>query len=223
MSDSINSNKSLSDSLRSIRDANSAHSVQLEYEKGAPRPGQKAPDFTLFDNNGKNPMTLSTQVKLGKPVALVFGSFTWPPFVESSLQVGDLYAKYSRDVEFFVIYTREAHPATGGWSLDDLAKYKPEKYESQSASLPRVSDPESIDERRLLARKCEAALEHNITMLVDEMDDRAMNSYRSWPEKLALIDEDQTLLYLSGMGPEGFIPSELAEAIEKWKKKKGKE
>jgi peroxiredoxin len=41
----------------------------------APRAGDIAPDFTLFDISGKDSVTLS-DFRGVKPVALVFGSFT---------------------------------------------------------------------------------------------------------------------------------------------------
>ena len=41
----------------------------------APRVGDMAPDFTLFDISGKDSVTLS-EFRGIKPVALVFGSYT---------------------------------------------------------------------------------------------------------------------------------------------------
>jgi peroxiredoxin len=48
---------------------------QKKYEASAPKPGDTAPDFELFDINGENPVRLS-EYRGRKPVALVFGSFT---------------------------------------------------------------------------------------------------------------------------------------------------
>lgn len=41
----------------------------------APKAGDLAPDFTLFDNSGTESVTLS-DFRGKKPVALVFGSYT---------------------------------------------------------------------------------------------------------------------------------------------------
>lgn len=58
--------------LRSIR----AHRAwQREYDAKAPREGDIAPDFELFDLNGENPVLLS-DFRGERPVALVFGSYT---------------------------------------------------------------------------------------------------------------------------------------------------
>ena len=49
--------------------------AQKEINEKAPKEGDIAPDFTLFDVEGKNSVTLSDfQGEI--PVALVFGSFT---------------------------------------------------------------------------------------------------------------------------------------------------
>ena len=48
---------------------------QKKYNAKAPKVGESAPDFELYDVNGGNPARLSDF--LGKkPVALIFGSFT---------------------------------------------------------------------------------------------------------------------------------------------------
>ena len=49
--------------------------AQKELNARAPQTGDIAPDFTLHDVEGKNPVTLS-EFRGKKPVALVFGSYT---------------------------------------------------------------------------------------------------------------------------------------------------
>ena len=49
--------------------------AQKQLDTNAPRAGDMAPDFTLHDVKGQNPVTLS-DIRGKKPVALVFGSFT---------------------------------------------------------------------------------------------------------------------------------------------------
>ena len=48
---------------------------QKALDAKAPQAGDMAPDFTLYDIQGKDPVTLS-DFRGKKPVALVFGSFT---------------------------------------------------------------------------------------------------------------------------------------------------
>ena len=49
--------------------------IQKELNRHAPKDGDTAPDFTLFDSSGTESITLSA-FQGEKPVALVFGSFT---------------------------------------------------------------------------------------------------------------------------------------------------
>ncbi len=58
-----------------ILDRQSARRWQFRYDDNAPKVGDIAPDFSLLDSNGQNPVRLS-DFRHKKPVALVFGSFT---------------------------------------------------------------------------------------------------------------------------------------------------
>ena len=49
--------------------------TQKALDAKAPKAGDTAPDFTLFDISGENSITLS-DFRGKKPVVLVFGSFT---------------------------------------------------------------------------------------------------------------------------------------------------
>ncbi len=48
---------------------------QKQYDPLAPKAGDVAPDFELYDSEGKNRIRLS-DFRGKKPVALVFGSYT---------------------------------------------------------------------------------------------------------------------------------------------------
>jgi len=50
-------------------------STQKELDAKAPQAGDIAPDFTLYNIEGKDSVTLS-EFRGKKPVALVFGSYT---------------------------------------------------------------------------------------------------------------------------------------------------
>jgi peroxiredoxin len=49
--------------------------IQKNLDRHAPKVGDTAPDFTLFDVDGKESVTLS-HFRGEKPVALIFGSYT---------------------------------------------------------------------------------------------------------------------------------------------------
>ena len=58
-----------------IKNRQEATSWQKKFDEFAPKVGDLASDFELFDSNGENPVRLS-EFRDQKPVALVFGSFT---------------------------------------------------------------------------------------------------------------------------------------------------
>ncbi len=61
--------------IKTLRAMKAHRAWQREYDAKAPREGDLAPDFELFDVNGENPIRLS-DFRGERPVALVFGSYT---------------------------------------------------------------------------------------------------------------------------------------------------
>ena len=132
------------------------------------------------------------------------------------MSLRDLYEQYHDRVQFLVIYIREAHPEDG-WSLGKLAilgrllgRFSgPARYVQQG-----VYDPQTIEERRKLAGTCQVALQYGIRTYVDEMDDAVMTAYAALPDRLYLVDTEGRVVYAGGLGPWGFKPAELKEAID---------
>jgi len=58
-----------------IRNRTDATAWQKKYNAQAPKAGDEAPDFELWDITEENPVRLSV-FRGKKPVALIFGSFT---------------------------------------------------------------------------------------------------------------------------------------------------
>ena len=110
-----------------------------------------------------------------------------------------LYQQFHQQVEFLVIYIREAHPVDG-WDIN---------------SPNRILDPQTIEQRRQVADECEQAMKYGIRTYVDEIHDPVMTAYAAWPERLYFIDKVGKIAYVGGEGPFGFKPSELKEAIVK--------
>ena len=119
--------------------------------------------------------------------------------MREAVSLRDLYAAYNDQVQFLAIYIREAHP-DDGWNFGQTRG---------------ITDPTTIEERRQLAGQCEVAMQYGIRTYVDGMDDAVMTAYAAWPERLYLIGQDGRVLYASGLGPWGFKPAELQEAIER--------
>ncbi len=58
-----------------IKNRKTATGWQKKYDSQAPKVGDIAPDFSLRDAKGQNPLRLS-DFRKKEPVALIFGSFT---------------------------------------------------------------------------------------------------------------------------------------------------
>ena len=93
--------------------------------------------------------------------------------MREAVSLRQLYEVHSDRIKFLVIYIREAH-GTDGWDI---------------GSENRISDPDSMRQRRAVAAQCEVALQYGIHTYVDEIDDPVMTSHAAWPERLYLVDE----------------------------------
>jgi hypothetical protein len=115
--------------------------------------------------------------------------------------VDSLRRRYGRQVAFFHVYVREAHPEDG-WVVT----------ENREAGIA-YRDPASTAERAELARTCTTRLRLGLPVLVDDLDDRVARAYGGWPERLYLIGADGRIAYQGGPGPWEFRPEELGAAI----------
>jgi len=93
--------------------------------------------------------------KYERPVALIFGSYTCPPFRAQVEHMERLYNHYQDRMEFFVVYVQEAHP-TDGWQVDSNV---------EDSVLYRQH--QSIDEREEAAQSCTIGLHISIPTLVE--------------------------------------------------------
>jgi hypothetical protein len=110
-----------------------------------------------------------------------------------------LVERYRSEVEFLVVYVREAHPEDG-WVLA----------ENRRAGVA-VRDPRSTEERVA----CATRVELDLPFVVDRVDDEVARRYGGWPDRLYLIGRDGRIAYQGGPGPDGFVVAELEKAIER--------
>jgi len=130
------------------------------------------------------------------------------------VSLNDLFIKYHDKIQFLMIYIREAHPVDGWWFGKGLPKLLLKLSGSKAAT--DIYDAKSFEERRKAAVRCETALKYGIRTYVDDMDDSVNQAYAAWPTRLYLIGLDGRVAYSGGLGPFGFKPAELKEAIEKY-------
>ena len=121
-----------------------------------------------------------------------------------------MWATYGAEVQFYVVYIREAHAIDSAVALGGS-----EDNEFGGGTNPVMEDPVTYQERRSAAHTCSIELDLDpMPMLVDDMDDSANNAFFAWPERLYLIGDDGEVVYTGEPGPGGFEPDELQRAIE---------
>ena len=112
-----------------------------------------------------------------------------------------LYKTYKDDAEFLLVYIREAHPDSVLFVEKDGKQV-----------LQKVTQTETLAERKAAAQLCTASLHLSIPTLVDKEDNQVNAAYAGWPDRMAIIGVDGKIAYYGGRGPGGFKPGEA----EKW-------
>jgi hypothetical protein len=126
----------------------------------------------------------------------------------------DLYQQYHEQVQFLSIYIREAHPKDGWWLGGGIMGKIMKKGIPKTAT--EIYDPQTIVERRSVAGQCEESLQYGIRTYVDEMDDLVSKAYAAKPTRLYLVGLDGRVAYAGGLGPYGFSPSALKNAVHEY-------
>jgi hypothetical protein len=114
----------------------------------------------------------------------------------------ELYDRFRGSVEFFIVYIKEAHPEDG-WVMI------PNREEGIA-----VMDAKSDEERSGAAHTCLVKSSIRIPMLIDGLDNRVASAYGGWPDRLYLIGRDGRVAFQGDPGPFGFLPENLAAAID---------
>ena len=113
-----------------------------------------------------------------------------------------MWKTYQGEVEFFVVYIREALPLDGRRPLGGDGN-------------PVVVEPLNMFERSGVAEVCMSKLDlEPIPALIDNMDNAVERAYGAHPDRLYLIGRDGKVSYRGGPGPGGFLPDELESAIQ---------
>ena len=128
----------------------------------------------------------------------------------------DLWRRFRADVEFVVVYVKEAHP-TDKWWLGQSRTQRAIHALSGNPARIDVPEPVTLEQRRKVAASCQATLFDGVVPLyVDAMDDAVSARYAGKPTRLYLIGKDGRVLYNPGIGPFGFSADELEKAIAEY-------
>jgi thiol-disulfide isomerase/thioredoxin len=175
-------------------------SGQAIIRNGTLQPGDVAPDFALESLDGKTKVHLAEE--RGRPVVLIFGSYTCPPFRDDVPALNRIYRAFKDKAAFHLIYIKEAHPSNG-WDQD--AK--------NVRDHVIFADPRTPDERREVASVCVRKLNLLIPAVMDDLHNSTGSAYDAWPDRIYLIGENGKIAYKSGPGPNGFDTRALERAL----------
>ena len=118
-----------------------------------------------------------------------------------------MYAKYNKNVEFLLVYIREAHAIDG-----------PRPHPSVMIEEP-INDLERFGVAKICMTKLELEM---IPSVIDRIDNSVDAAYSAMPDRLYLVGKDGKIAFAGGRGPFGFRPDELAAAIDKELAKKSR-
>lgn len=108
------------------------------------------------------------------------------------MRLNELYATYKDQVQFYIVYIREAHPARGWQVPNNLVEDI------------LYDEPSTDDERTEVASACQIGLDLHMPMLVDSIDNDIDEKYVGLPMRLFLVDQAGKIAYAGEKGPWGW-------------------
>ena len=115
----------------------------------------------------------------------------------------DLSKKYSDVADFVYVYIKEAH-ADDEWQV-----------EKNKVGNVVFNQPQTFEERLILAEAFQEAMGTKTTILVDDIGNTANAAYAAWPERIYVLDPSGKIIYKGRMGPFYFDPEEIVPLLEK--------
>lgn len=156
------------------------------YDLGAfagPRAGETAPDFA-FKTMAGDLVKLSDY--RGRWLVLETGSYTCPMFVRNIAPMQKLSHEFA-DVEFLVVYVREAHPGA------------------------RTGPHETFDDKVDLAQRQKASTPDARDFLIDSVDGDAHRAMGAFPNLVYVVDPDGRVVYRCNWSYPNRVREVLAE------------
>jgi hypothetical protein len=132
------------------------------------------------------------------------------------VRLKELYHQYRDQVEFIVVYVKEAHPSDKWW----LGRSRTQRLvHDLSGGMARIDvvDPVSMAQRQRVAASCHSDLFDGVVPLyVDGMGDEVSVRYAGKPTRIYLLDRNGHVIYNPGIGPFGYNPDHLGNEIESY-------
>ena len=119
------------------------------------------------------------------------------------MRLNKLYAAYKDQVQFYIVYIREAHPADGWQVPNNLIE-----------DIIYV-EPTTDEERSEIASACQIDLDLHMPMLVDPIDNDIDEKYVGLPMRMFLVDTDGKIAFAGDKGPFGWDDDAFEETLKK--------
>lgn len=171
-------------------DAMEDHNYMMRWGIMVKPAGEKAPDFTIRHLNGKT-FNLYNELKKGKPILLINGSYTCDVSRGHMEEVSALSRKYKKDVKVYVIHTVEAHPSDMPSPYSISNEVWPSKHNIRDGIA--ANRPRTYLERRTLTEKWINFLQIKPKVLVDDPDNAFWKLYGQAPNMAFLIGPDDII------------------------------
>lgn len=172
---------------------------QNQLQVGKPAPAFTLPLLPQEKNSGQaGDREAETTVSLDKlraerPVVLIFGSLTCPPFRGQLENVDAVYDQFKDRAEFLFVYIREAHPDSVVSVLD----------ESGNETLLKIVQPTDDATRGSTAATCQRMVNLRMPVAVDRLDNAVGRAYAGWPNRMVVVGVDGNILMASDPSPRG--------------------
>ncbi|AWW00297.1 redoxin domain-containing protein [Arcticibacterium luteifluviistationis] len=166
-------------------------SFMRRWEFLLPQEGSKAKDFTLETDKAET-FNLYKELKKGKPVLLINGSYTCDISRQNLPQVNQISKQFESKIKTVLIHTVEAHPkdAVSPYSLEE--KIWPSK--SNIRDNAEANQPLTYSDRKELTMKWKHEFDIDPEILIDAAKNDYWADYGQAPNMAFLIDADGTIL-----------------------------
>lgn len=117
------------------------------------------------------------------------------------MRLDEIYRELKDRMRFLAVYVREAHPADGWVSQNNVEV-------GICFNLPKTPD-----DRAAIARELIEKMDFSIPLALDDMENGIAELYGALPNRLVVVDGDGIVRYPGAVGPHGFDPEAWRAAI----------
>lgn len=150
--------------------------------------GVAAPEFEAQTLDGK--VVRLSDFRGSSHVVMMTGAMTSPMCAFEAPELARLQSEFAeRGFAFFLLYTRESHPAEN------------------------FSAHQSFEQKLAYARELQRLEDIQLPILVDHLDGRIHRAYGAWPNALFVIHKDGRLVFRSNMANHGELRQFLEDIV----------